>query len=124
MRRRGIGRRPGLVGVAARTAVVAGTATAVVNHSANKQAQKAENAANAEALDDMQRQAEIDAAVQQAMAQQAPPPPPQYAPAPAPAAAPVGNETIEQLQQLAAMKQQGLLSDEEFAAAKAQLLGG
>ena len=117
MRRRGIGRGPGLVGVAARTAVVAGTATAVVNHSANKQATKAENAANAQALDDMQRQAEIDAAVAAAMAQQAPPPPP------APAAAPAGNETIEQLQQLAAMKQQGLLSDEEFAAAKAKLLG-
>lgn len=126
MRRRGIGRGPGLVGVAARTAVVAGTATAVVNHSANKQAAKADAAYNAQQLDDMQRQAEIDAAVQQAMAQQAPPPPPQYAPAPAPApaAAPAGNDTIEQLQQLAAMKQQGLLSDEEFAAAKAQLLGG
>jgi len=44
----------------------------------------------------------------------------------APAAAPAGggNDVMGQLQQLGQMKQAGLLSDEEFGAAKARLLGG
>lgn len=122
MRRRGIGRvgRPGLVGTAARTAVVVGTASAVAGHSANKQQQKAVDAANAQAAADAQRQAEVDAAVQQALAAQAPPPPPPAAPA----AAPAGGDMIAKLQELAALKEQGLLTDDEFAAAKARLLGG
>jgi hypothetical protein len=96
MRRMG---RPGLVGTMARTAVVAGTATAVAGGVRNRQEQK---------------QA---AAQQEAAAQQAPPPPPPAAPA-----APAGDITGE-LQKLAEMKNSGLLSDEEFAAAKAKLLG-
>jgi Short C-terminal domain len=102
--------RPGLVGTMARTAVVAGTATAVsggvIRHQQNKQAE----------------QAEAQAAEQQAAAP--PPPPPAAAPEPAPASAlPLGDETVAQLEQLADLKAKGILSEEEFAAAKAKLLG-
>ena len=55
------------------------------------------------------------AAAQQAAAQAAAAPPP----APAPA-----NDLTSQLQQLATLKEQGILSDEEFAAAKAKLISG
>lgn len=111
-RRRG---RPGLVGTMARTAVVAGTATAVVGHSQQKQAAAA-NAQQQEA--DAQQaayQAQADVADMQAQmaAMQA---------QPAPAAAPVADLTT-QLQQIAALHAQGVLTDAEFAAAKAQLLG-
>jgi hypothetical protein len=100
MRRRGIGRvgRPGLIGTAARTAVVAGTATAVSGKVAERQYEK---------------QA---AAQQAAQAQQPPPPPP-------PAAAPAEDELVTQLKQLAELKDQGILTEEEFSAKKAQLLG-
>ena len=123
MRRRGIGRapRPSLIGTAARTAVVVGTASAVSNKGAQKAAAQADTAARAQAYDDMQRQAEIDAAVQPAVgapaAAAAPPPPP---PAPAPAAA--GPSMLDQLKELAALKDAGVLDDAEFAAAKAKLL--
>ena len=90
--------------MAARTAVVAGTATAVSGHVQNKQAQK-QMAAQQQAYDEQQAQA------QQAQAQQAQ----------APAAG--GNDMIAQLAQLGQMKEQGLLSDAEFAEAKAKLLG-
>lgn len=65
-----------------------------------------------------QQQAQIDAAARNAVAQNAAP---QYAssPAPGPAAA---DDMIAQLQQLAALKASGVLSDEEFAAAKQKLL--
>ena len=52
----------------------------------------------------------------------APPAEPAAAPPPPPAA-PAGDPTIAELEKLAALKQQGILSDEEFAAAKAKLLG-
>jgi len=48
----------------------------------------------------------------------------QAAPAPAPAAAAGGNDMIAQLQQLAQLRDQGVLSPEEFASAKAKLLAG
>jgi Short C-terminal domain len=54
----------------------------------------------------------------QQQAQQAPPPA-----APAPAAAPAGDDMVDQLKQLADLKASGALSDEEFNAAKAKLLG-
>jgi Short C-terminal domain len=105
MRRRG----PGLVRVAATTAVVAGTAGAVSHHQQQKYANQ-----NAEA------QAQQDAVYQQgvadAQAQQA-------AAAPAPAAAPAVDPTTAELQNLANLHTQGILSDEEFAAAKAKVLG-
>jgi membrane protease subunit (stomatin/prohibitin family) len=88
MRRMG---RPGLVGTMARTAVIAGTATAVAGGVRNHQGQ--------------------NAAEQQ-----------QAAAPPAPAAA--GDVDITgELQKLVDMKNSGLLTDEEFAAAKAKLLG-
>lgn len=125
MRRRGIGRigRPTLIGTAARTAVVAGTASAVVGGMHNKQAAQAQTEAEAAAYRQQQEQAALEAQVQaqvaaQMAAQQAAPPPPP------PAAAPAGgDDTMAKLQQLADMKAQGILSDEEFSAAKAKLLG-
>ena len=130
MMRRGIGRvgRPTLIGTAARTAVVAGTASAVVGGMHNKQAAQAQTEAEAAAYRQQQEQAAIEAQVQaqvqaqvaaQMAAQQAAPPPPP--PAAAPAAG--GDDTMAKLQQLADMKAQGILSDAEFSAAKAKLLG-
>ena len=112
MLRRGIGRvgRPGLVGTAARTAVIAGTATAVSGRVARRQQGRAEQAAQAEGY--QQEQA------QQQYAEAAPPPPP-----PAPAASGT-DDTIAQLKELAALKEQGILTDAEFAAQKAKVLGG
>jgi hypothetical protein len=96
MRRMG---RPGLVGTMARTAVIAGTATAVAGGVRNHQQQKA-------------------MAGQQAEAAPAPPPPP------APEAAPAADVDITgELTKLAEMRSNGILTDEEFAAAKAKLLG-
>ena len=104
-RRRG---RPGLVGTMARTAVIAGTATAVSGSIQQKQQAGA---------------AQAQAAAQQEAAQaaQAAPPPP-AAPQDAPPAAGSG-DLMDQLERLANLKTSGLLSDEEFSAAKAQLLG-
>ena len=106
---------PGLLRGVARTAVVAGTATAVSGRVQRRQAEKyAERDANIYA---QREQAYYD---QQAAA--APPPP---APAPAPAAAPAASsaDTIAQLKELAELKAQGILTDEEFAAQKAKILG-
>lgn len=99
------GGRPGLLGMAARTAVVAGTATAVSGAVARNQQRRA--------------------AEQYAQAQQVPvPPAPQPVAPPAPVATPAaGNDLMAQVQQLAAMHQQGILTDEEFALAKGRLLG-
>jgi Short C-terminal domain len=60
-----------------------------------------------------------DDRISQLEQQQAPPP---QAPPPQPAPA-AGPSVADQLQQLAALHQQGMLTDEEFAAAKAKLLG-
>lgn len=105
MRRRGIGRigRPRLIGTMARTAVVVGTATAVAGSVSNRQQDKAQQAADAQAYEQQQA---------------APLPPP---PAATPAAG--GDDIIAQLERLAELKAQGILTDEEFAAAKANLLG-
>jgi hypothetical protein len=60
-----------------------------------------------------------------AATQQLPPQQQEYdaEPAPAPVAAPAGGDTTEQLAQLAQLHSSGALSDEEFTAAKAKLLG-
>ena len=103
--------RPGLVGTMARTAVIAGTATAV---SGSIQQKQQAGAAQAQAA------AEQEAAQ---AAQAAPPPPPApAAPQDAPPAAGSG-DLMDQLERLGNLKTSGLLSDEEFSAAKAQLLG-
>jgi hypothetical protein len=101
MRRRG----PGLVGMAVGTAVVAGTAGAVRHHQEQKYAGQA---AEAQAV---QQQA-YDAGAADAQAA--------YAPPPAPAAAPV--DVTAELTKLADLKAAGVLTDAEFAAAKAKLL--
>jgi hypothetical protein len=84
---------PGLLRGVARTAVVAGTATAVSNRVSRRQGERW---------------------AQQEEAQQAPAPV---------AAAPAGGEsTIDQLKELGELKAQGILTEEEFAAQKAKLL--
>lgn len=109
--------RPGLVGTMARTAVVAGTASAVVGHSANKRAEKQQDAAQAQAAqqaaaESQAQLADMQAQVNAMQAQQA-----------APAAAAPSGDLMEELSKLGDMKAAGLLTDEEFAAAKAKLLG-
>jgi hypothetical protein len=121
MIRRGIGRvgRPSVVGTVARTAVVAGTATAVVGGMSKHQQAKSQEAAQAQAYQQEQQQAAMQAAADQAVAnaQAAAPPPP-------PAAAPAGgDDPVAQLERLAALKQQGILTDAEFEAQKAKILG-
>jgi transcription initiation factor TFIID subunit TAF12 len=108
--------RPGLVGMAARTAVVAGTATAVSgNVQRRQQAKYADQQAQQDAAAQQQWEAQQYEAQQAAAA--APPPPP------APAAPAAGVDVVAELQKLAALKDQGILNDAEFAAAKAKLLG-
>jgi len=95
---------PGLVRGMARTAAVVGTATATRNAVNRRQASK-----NAEAY------AQAEAAYVEA----APAPQVQYAPPP-----PAPEEdVISQLERLGALKAQGILTEEEFAAQKAKLLG-
>jgi Short C-terminal domain len=111
MMRRGIGRvgRPGLVRTVARTAVVAGTATAVVGGVSRHQQAKAQESADA-------------AAYREQAAAPAPAPEPVYA-APASAApSAMGEDKIKLLTDLAALKDQGILTEEEFAAQKAKIL--
>ncbi len=108
--RRSRSNRPSLIGTAARTAVVVGTATAVSGAVAGSQQQKA-----------AAKQAQATAAQQQALAeQQAALEAAQAAAAPAPG---LTDETIAQLKQIGELHQAGILSDEEFAATKARLLG-
>lgn len=108
MLRRRMG-RPGLIGAAARTAVIAGTATATSNAVNRRQAAKAQDQAEAQAYEQ-----------QQYAAAQPPAPPPAAPPAPA---APAQSDLTGQLARLGELHSQGVLSDEEFAAAKQRLLG-
>ena len=110
--------RPGLVGMAARTAVVAGTATAVSGSVQRHQAEKQQSQYEQQQYEAQQQQAQMNAAAQQAVAQQQ-----AAAAAPAPAAASGGTDIVAELQKLGALKEQGILTDDEFAAAKAKLLG-
>jgi hypothetical protein len=115
---------PGLARGIARTAVVAGTATAVSGRVARRQASKYTE-------QDAQLAADRDAAYQRDMGYNEPPPPPQYAPqpqyaqpqyAPAPAPAPAEDPMFAKLQQLADLHASGVLTDDEFSAAKAKVL--
>jgi len=92
--------RPGLLGTMARTAVVAGTATAVSDSVSRRAAQRADEQAQSQA-------AQYQAAQYQAAQQQA--------------AAP--GDTMAKIRELADMRSHGLLTDSEFTAAKAQILG-
>ena len=91
---------PGLLRGMARTAVVAGTATAVSNRVSRRQAE---------------RWGQQDAAAYGEPAYAEPPP--------ATPAAPAAADPIEQLKELGQLHAQGILTDEEFAAQKAKLLG-
>lgn len=99
---------PGLIRGVARTAAIVGTANAVSHKQNQRYAAKDQQAAQAAAYQQQQ--------------QYAPPPQPQYAPPPP---APVVEEdpTVAKINQLAALHAQGILSDEEFASAKAKALG-
>ena len=105
---------PGLLRGVARTAVVAGTATAVSGRVQRRQAEKY-------ASRDAQIAAERDQAYYDQQAAQAPPPPPEPVPV---APAPSSGDTIAQLKELAELKTQGILTDEEFATQKAKILAG
>jgi Short C-terminal domain len=83
--------RPGLLGTMARTAVVAGTATAVSDTVSRRGAQRAGE------------RAQYQATQQQVAA--------------------TPGDTMAKIRELADMRSRGLLTDEEFAAAKAQVLG-
>jgi hypothetical protein len=90
----------GLLRMAARTAVVAGTATAISGRVARRQAGRYD--------------------------QQGPAPAPEPAyqqPASPPPAAPEQDDSMAELQNLAQLHSQGVLTDEEFTAAKAKILG-
>ena len=121
-RRRG---RPGLLGTVARTAVVAGTATAtagaVNRHQEQKQAEK-QALADQQAAEQAPPPEPVDQAPPQQPVYQAPPPP-AYQEAPAPSEAPAGDDLVGKIQQLAGLRDAGVLSDAEFAAAKGKLLG-
>jgi hypothetical protein len=114
MRRRMVGRSVARVAVG--TAVVAGTAGAVRHHQDQKYAQQ--DAAAQQQQDQAYQQGAADAQAQQ----QAVPPPPQYA-APAPQA-PAPSDLTSKLNELAQLHTAGVLTDEEFAAAKAKVLAG
>ena len=92
----------GLIGGMARTAVVAGTATAVSNRVSRRQAGRW-------AAQEQQQYQEPQ--------YQAPPPPP-------PPAAAADSELIAQLEKLGDLRDKGILTDEEFAQQKAKLLAG
>jgi membrane protease subunit (stomatin/prohibitin family) len=89
----------GLLRMAARTAVVAGTATAVSGRVARRQAGR---------NDDQQQQQQAEA---------------EPAPQEAAPAAPAEDPDVAKLKDLGKLHEQGVLSDEEFAAAKAKILG-
>ena len=91
----------GLLRAVGRTAVVAGTATAVSNRVSRRQANR------------------WSSQEEQQYAEQAPPP----AAAPAAPAAPSEDDVIAQIEKLGALKDKGLLTEEEFTAQKAKLLG-
>jgi hypothetical protein len=88
---------PGLLRGVARTAVVAGTATAVSNRVSRRQAKRWSQ--------------------QEAASYAEPPPPP-------PGAAPSSQDTLAQLKELGELKAAGVLTQEEFDAQKAKILGG
>ena len=110
----------GLVGGMARTAVVAGTATAVSNRVSRRQANRWSA--------DQQQQVEHEA-YQQQQQQQYAPPPQQYAPPPQAYAAPPPpaedmDDKIEKLTKLGELREQGILTDAEFEVQKAKILAG
>ncbi len=113
--------RPGLLGLAARTAVVAGTVRAVNGAMTRHQMNRAEESQAHQAYEAEQRQAAAQAAAAQAAAAQAAAAQAQVAQVAPP---PTGSDVIGQLERLAALQQQGILTPEEFATQKAKILAG
>ena len=109
---------PGLIRGVARTAVVAGTATAVSNRVSRRQAER---------WSEQDAQAYQQQAYQQQPVYQEPPPAAQpvmvVQAAPAPPAEPDMDAKLAQLQQLAQLQAQGILTPEEFEAQKKKILG-
>jgi hypothetical protein len=116
---------PGLLRGVARTAVIAGTATATSNAVNRRMAQK-----NVDAYGDAQQHYAAEQGVGAPPVAVGAGPSPGNVVSAAPAvvapavAAPAGDDLVAQLQQLANLKAQGILSEEEFAAAKAKLIAG
>ena len=118
-----------------RAAAVGGTAYVAGKHMANKQADEAAYQADQDArISDLEAQQSAQQQGYQQQGYQQPPPqyqqpPPQYQqpyqqqPPPPPPAPAASSPMIDQLNQLADLHQQGVLTDEEFAAAKAKLFG-
>jgi hypothetical protein len=101
----------------ARTAVVAGTASAVSGRVQRRQASKfAEKDAATAAKQQEAYDAQMGQQQQNAYQEPAAPPPP--------AAGGISNEAIQQLKELAALKEQGILTEQEFGVQKAKILGG
>ncbi|TQL01828.1 SHOCT domain-containing protein [Cellulomonas sp. SLBN-39] len=105
--------RPGLLGTAARTAVIAGTAQASAGAVARRQQARAQ-----ESWAEQQARAAAEEAARQDAARQAVAAPP--AATPPPAAAP---DLMAQITELVRLREVGLLTDAEFTAAKGRLLG-
>ena len=108
---------PGLIRGMARTAAVVGTATATRNAVNRRQADK-NYAAYEHAAQQSAPPPQQSAPPPQQYAAPAPPPPDVYAQAPA-----SQDDALSQLERYAALKQQGLLTDEEYEAKKKQRLG-
>jgi hypothetical protein len=108
---RGFGRvgRPGLLGTMARTAVVAGTATAVSGGMMRRQERRAQQQQEASAYEQQQYGTQQMAA---------PPPPPPAAPPPATGT----DQLVAQLKELGDLKDRGILTEAEFEQQKARLL--
>jgi len=107
---------PGLLRAVARTAVISGTATATSNAINRRQAEK-----NVAAYGNAQAQ------YTQQTAQAAPAMAVASGPAPGvlvPPAAPDTDDMFSKLERLGALKAQGILTEEEFAAQKAKILAG
>lgn len=104
-------RRGGLVRTVGRTAVVAGTASAVAGGVSRRQSNK-HHAQQQEAAES--QQSAYDQGLADAQASAPPPPPP----------APAQEDTIGQLTKLGQLRDQGILTDAEFEAQKAKILAG
>ena len=125
---------PGLIRGVARTAVVAGTATAVSNRVSRRQAGRWADQEQQQAY----QQPPPPAAYQQPVYQEPPPPPPAYTPPPPglyqkpmyqpspppPAADENMDAKLLQLRQMGELRAQGILTEAEFEAQKRAILGG
>jgi hypothetical protein len=102
----------GLIRGVARTAVIAGTATAVSNRVSRRQGERWQTQAEAEAYEQQQQALAYQQQAAAAAAAQAPPP------------ASPQDDKMAKLQQLGELKAAGVLTEEEFAAEKAKILAG